>query len=384
MQYRNGLAVGNTVLTGAALANIASVAEMDEADLAAIEDAAELAAAVGTYEGEDTLAEDLAATVDNVAGLLPAATFTIAIDSTDAYTYTATPTAAATVAIGETKTKASIAPGGSTSHNMAFTLPTVNVTPMFYVAYDKGTHAGTLTIGGEVVTGSGKLYFFWTGEAYETYSAGEITVTVPDQVVKVTVTLTSNDNTLILALPTGPTNVSNPLVLDVAITADGGTKTKIDVVLSDSLTVSDAANGKYILFCAEEGVWIYVEQSSQIDGLLTDVAALETKTTYLATKAITAHAASVTIPDLTAYVTLIYTSSNAATQVVTLPTGAVNVGHTIYVKVAITGTDDVDLVIGGGQGNIETLQNCVMAFDCIAAGHWMSRLAMYGPAGEGV
>lgn len=171
-QFMNGLAVGDTKLTGEAMTNIAAVAEMDEADLAAIEDAAELAAAVGTYEGEDDIATDLAAVVTKTTR-----TAILEIDAVPTPLTVAVPTKCAGVNID-------IVDGGDTN----------------------------------------------------------------------TIELTLDDDAI---------NVGDTIPVIVSLTADSGTACVIDIVHGTASTISSAANGTYLFYCAAEGEWICVVQPAQ-------------------------------------------------------------------------------------------------------------------------
>lgn len=280
--YVNGLSVGGTTLTGAALTNIASVAEMDESDLAAIEDAAELAAVIGTYAGDEDLSTDVAALETSVdtaeTGLLDRTTaleyldylsYAEDVEVGTTYTYDGTPSEDVSDAIVAGKTCAVITPGGSTNWNLTFTLPSTNTsdTNVFKVSYDLGTHAGTVIVGGETLSGSGILHFFWTGAAWATWDTNALSITLPDRSRGIFVALEDGGvaNAITVILPVGASNVGKTILLGVSLTADSDAACTLNITgnifsssgLSENVT--DVENGMYALHCGSAGLWIPVK-----------------------------------------------------------------------------------------------------------------------------
>ena len=137
LRFPNGIVIGKTKFTAAELASIEAVANLSAEDLAALADTAELATAVGTYEGENDIVTDLAAAVsaigDESAGLVKDVSdlqsdvamldFTEDLESGHTYTYDATPSGAVTATVTAGKTYAVITPGGATAHALTFALP---------------------------------------------------------------------------------------------------------------------------------------------------------------------------------------------------------------------------------------------------------------------
>lgn len=274
-------------------AKIAAIGDLSSEEVAAIVaaggDIVALQTAVGTYNGEDDLATDVASLqttvntadtglTDRVVALeATVSTLEYAVRNSliedltvgTTYTYASTPGADVTVAITAGKTCAVITPGGATSHNLTFTLPTTNTTDtdVFHVTYDKGTHAGTLTIQGVARTGSGVLHYFWTGTAWATWSTGAYSVTLSDQITGIIVSLedAGSSNTLTLVLPTGEESIGKDLCLVVDLTADAATACTLNLTgsfyTSSGITdnVEDVKNGVYNMKCIAAGVWVPFE-----------------------------------------------------------------------------------------------------------------------------
>ena len=308
IRYVNGVVIGNTELGADELANLETVANLSADDLAALAESAEALEAIGTYEGATDIATDLATVYASVetasTGLLDRTTALetavgtyagaadIATDLASAkenvdsmltvllsnysedttvgttYVYSDTPTADVVAVVTAGSTAATITPGGATAWALTFTLPTASnsETNVFRVDYDLGTHTGTVTIGGVVVTGSGVLHFFWNGSAYVTWVTGAHTVTLSDNSAGILVRIEDGDaaNAITVTLPTSVNNVSRTLVVAVSLTADAGTACTLNLAgyfltaAGLSTNVTNVANGVYVLHGIDSGLWVPV------------------------------------------------------------------------------------------------------------------------------
>ena len=302
IRYKNGLVIGNTEFGSEELTNIETVANLSAEDLEALASSAEALDVIGIYEGENNIATDLAAVIGTVGnaeaglvadvdaletsvntaetGLLDRATaLETAVDSmltvrmlnytedtTVGYYYSDKPTADVDVDIPTGKTAASIAPGGATAWALNFDLPATNTTDtyVFRVYYSLGTHTGTLTIGGKVVTGTGVLHFFWNGTAWATWNAGAYSITLPDNSVGVIVGLVDagNTNALTVVLPNSVTNISRTSTVLVNLTADSDTACTLNLTgqfmtgAGLSSNVTNVANGAYVLYCIDTQTFV--------------------------------------------------------------------------------------------------------------------------------
>ena len=230
----------------------------------------DLETAVGTYAGAADIATDLASTKENVDSMLTVLCSDYSEDTTvgTTYVYSDTPTADVVAVVTAGSTAATITPGGATAWALTFTLPTANnsETNLFRVDYDLGTHTGTVTIGGEVVTGSGVLHFFWNGSAYVTWVTGAHTVTLPDNSAGILVQIEDGDeaNAITVTLPTSVSNISRTLVVGVNLTASAGTACTLNLAGSFltaagfSTNITNVANGVYVLHCLNHELWVPV------------------------------------------------------------------------------------------------------------------------------
>lgn len=261
----------NTAETGLLDRTTALETSVDTAETGLLDRTTALETAVGTYSGEDDLATDLAAAEENIANLQPAAYLDYTEDSGESYTYTydSTPDADASIAIPSEKSYAVITPGGSTAFNLTFSLPAAPAGEVvdvlvFKASYDLGTHTGTVTIGGEAVTGSGILHFFWNGTAWVTWDTNSVTLTLPDRSTGISVGIedAGSSNTITVVLPDGASNIKGVLLIAVNLTADAGTACKLNIsgglITSSGLVTSieDVANGVYTLYCMRTGYWV--------------------------------------------------------------------------------------------------------------------------------
>ena len=244
---------------------------VDTADTGLLDRTTALEEAVGTYSGEDDLATDVAALQEDVGDLQHVSYLDYSEDTGASYTYTydSTPSEDTVVAIPSEKSYAVITPGGATAWALTFTLPAapageVADVRIFKVSYNLGTHTGTVTVGGVVVTGTGILHFFWTGSAWATWSTGAISLTIPDKSTGISVRLedAGNGNTVTVALPTDATNVGKVVLIAVHNTANSGTACLLNI--SGNLTTNtgvvtlleDVANGVYTVYCIRPGFWV--------------------------------------------------------------------------------------------------------------------------------
>lgn len=303
LRFLNGIVIGRTKFTAAELASIETVANLSAQDLAALANTAETLVVVGDAESglvkdvadlkttvdtettgltdrvgslettlgdaESGLVKDVADLGDRVTALEATASLDFSEDANPltTYVYSATPEAPVTEAITAGSTAASIAPQGSTEHALTFSLPASppeGGSRVFKLTYDKGTHAGTLTVGGVALTGAGVLHFFWSGTAWETWTAGAYTVAVPDNCPGIIVALADagDANTLTVVLPTGASNLGNPIGIGVILTATTGTACKVNLtanlLTASGVTedVADVANGAYVAQCVGSNLWI--------------------------------------------------------------------------------------------------------------------------------
>lgn len=87
------------------------------------------------------------------------------------------------------------------------------------------------------------------------------------------------------------------------------------------------------------------------------------------TLVVSAHTATRTIANNVVYATFTYSTSTAATQTVTLPTGESNIGKTLYVDCNLTGTDNITFNLGGAA-TIAGVKVGLYCFYCVAEGVW--------------
>ena len=246
------------------------VSTVGDASAGLVKDVDDLEATVGTYAGAADIATDLASAKENVDSMLTVLLSEYSEDTTvgTTYVYSDTPTADVVAVVTADSTAATITPGGATAWALTFTLPTANNsdTNLFRVDYDLGTHTGTVTIGGVVVTGSGVLHFFWNGTAYVTWTTNAYTITLPDNSAGILVQIEDGDeaNAVTVTLPTSVNNVSRTLVVVVSLTADAGTACTLNLAgnfltaAGPSTNVTNVANGVYVLHCLDSGLWVPV------------------------------------------------------------------------------------------------------------------------------
>lgn len=194
--------------------------------------------------------------------------------------------------------------------------------------------------------------------------------TVADQVRGVLVDITDANTALTLTLPTGAGNLGNVLTLTVAL--DGTTPGSLAVVCGGGATLSAVQNGTYSFQCTGTGVW---------KAITYDLYGANIVTVSDVTGAYTAY----TIPDRIN--TFVLSDSNTVegdkvAAVITLPTGAMNVGKTIRIAVYL-GNDaqkhTLNIVLGTLSGTLTNLANGVYKFRCHTTGEWTRELtAQYG------
>ncbi len=243
---------------------------VDTASTGLLDRTTALETAVGTYEGAANIATDLASAKENVDSMLTVLRSEYSEDTSvdTTYVYSDTPTADVVAVVTADSTAATITPGGATAWALTFTLPTANNsdTNVFRVDYDLGTHTGTVTIGGVVVTGSGVLHFFWNGTAYVTWTANAYAITLSDNSAGILVQIEDGDaaNAITVTLPTSVNNVSRTLVVVVNLTADAGTACTLNLAgnfltaAGPSTNVTNVANGVYVLHCLDSNTWVPV------------------------------------------------------------------------------------------------------------------------------
>lgn len=237
-------------------------------------------------------------------------------------------------------------------------------------------------------------------DAVTDFTAGA--ATVPDEVRGVTVDITDGNTALTLTLPTGATNLGDVLTLTVDL--DGANPGTLDVVCGGSVTLPSITNGQHTFHCTGTGIWKPMRNAAEILALQSDVEALETsvdtagtglldRTTALETYVdalqpvtaititdiTTAHEAY-TVPDRVS--ALILNDENTILEdqidaVITLPTGANNIGQKIGISVTL-GSDankhTVNVYLGSINGTLVNLADGNYGFYCIAAGQWTREL----------
>ncbi len=201
--------------------------------------------------------------------------------------------------------------------------------------------------------------------------------TVPDEVRGVTVDITDGNTALTLTLPTGATNLGDVLTLTVDL--DGANPGTLDVVCGGSVTLPSITNGQHTFHCTGTGIWKPMRNAAEILALQSDVDALQPVTAITITDITTAHEAY-TVPDRVS--ALILNDENTILEdkinaVITLPTGANNIGQKIGISVAL-GSDankhTVNVYLGSINGTLVNLADGTYAFYCIAAGQWAREL----------
>jgi hypothetical protein len=104
-----------------------------------------------------------------------------------------------------------------------------------------------------------------------------LAVTVPDNSSFVDMEFAADNDTVVLTLPTGESNLGRLLAVLVAITPDSGTATAADIVLGTIFgTESSVANGTYIYLCLATGEWAPLHalySVTPITGVMLDAAA---------------------------------------------------------------------------------------------------------------
>lgn len=202
--------------------------------------------------------------------------------------------------------------------------------------------------------------------------------TVANEVRGVTVDITDGDTALTLTLPTGAGNLGDVLTLTVDL--DGTTPGTLDVVCSDTLTLSSVANGQYTFHCTDTATWTPLAyEKSLVDtaGVAMNMAAPKDAAWVLAN-------GTYTIPDKQAGLYIHSDSTDANNCVVTLPTGAECVGDGCLVIVNCDGAgtpDTVDIVVNPSQ-TMTDVENGNYAFTCLATGYWGRVIAPQGDATE--
>ena len=82
-----------------------------------------------------------------------------------------------------------------------------------------------------------------------------LAVQVPDRTVNVLIEFTDDAGSIVLTLPEGEENIGHLCLVNVEITADQGTATKVNVV-SDLMTETDVGNGLHLYLCIAAGSWL--------------------------------------------------------------------------------------------------------------------------------
>ena len=251
-RFVRGVVIGDTDLTATELTNIETVANLDAEDLEALASSADALTAIGTYEGAADIATDLAAVVSTVgnaeAGLVSdVAALEASVDTANTGLLDRTTALETTVDTAETGLL-----------DRATALETAIGT--YAGAADIATDLAAVvsTVGDEyegVVSDVAALEVKVTALQAET--ALEITekpnplaITVPDNTPFVDITITADDDTIELTLPTGASNIGRLIAVRVDIT---GTTT-LDIH-TGAVEETGVANGLYLYYCVSEGIW---------------------------------------------------------------------------------------------------------------------------------
>lgn len=198
----------------------------------------------------------------------------------------------------------------------------------------------------------------------------DLTITIPDNTVYGTVVFTDDDGTVVLTLPTGATNIGGAFALYKDITADQGTATKVNVVLSETVTETDIANGWHLYLCNAEGVWKnmadILASAARVADLEAAAAVEITAVPYpLAVQvADKVHAVNVEIVD----------GGSTNTIELTLPAGAVNIAKELLILVSLTADAGTACKINinyDATQSFDDAANGAYYFRCIAAGTWV-------------
>jgi len=226
--------IGDTDLTAAELTNIETVANLDAEDLEALASSADALTAIGTYAGAADIATDLATVYASVetasTGLLDRTT---ALETTvdTASTGLLDRTTALETAVGTYEGAANIAT------DLAAVVATVG-----------DEYEGLVK---DVADAAADIIDLQAAATLEiTEKPNPLAVTVPDNTPYVNVSITADDGTIELTLPTGASNVGRLLALSVDISGS----TTLDVHTGMAVETS-IPNGSYLYYCVEEGTW---------------------------------------------------------------------------------------------------------------------------------
>ena len=215
-RFVRGVVIGDTDLTATELTNLETVANLDADDLAALASSADALTAIGTYEGAADIATDLAGVVSTVgdasAGLVK--------DVDDLEATVGTYAGAADIA---TDLAAVVATVGDEYEGMVK----------------------------DVADAAADIIDLQAAAVLEiTEKPNPLAVTVPDNTPYVTVSITADDGTIELTLPTGASNVGRLLALSVDIS--GSTTLDVHTGVAEETSIP---NGSYLYYCVGEGTW---------------------------------------------------------------------------------------------------------------------------------
>ena len=154
-----------------------------------------------------------------------------------------------------------------TGKTLTVSLPTDYVEDFVYVAYDTSDNASGDTVIGDVTVDNGTgaagvLVFWWDAdtEAYVSLTSSDPMYTLPDNCPKFKIDIddANSDNTFKVCLPTGISNISRALLLDITLT-DGSDDATIDIHGPGSADTS-AADGDHVYACfgldgSDDALW---------------------------------------------------------------------------------------------------------------------------------
>ena len=233
-RFVRGVVIGDTDLTATELTNIETVANLDAEDLEALASSADALTAIGTYAGAADIATDLATVYASVetasTGLLDRTT---ALETTvdTASTGLLDRTTALETAVGTYEGAANIAT------DLAAVVSTVG-----------DEYEGVVK---DVADAAADIIDLQAAAALEiTEKPNPLAVTVPDNTPYVNITITADDDTIELTLPTGASNIGRLIAVTVDIT--GTTTLDIHTGYAEETGV---ANGLYLYYCLREGIW---------------------------------------------------------------------------------------------------------------------------------
>ena len=253
-RFVRGVVIGDTDLTATELTNIETVANLDAEDLEALASSADALTAIGTYAGAADIATDLAGVVSTVgdasAGLVK--------DVDDLEATVGTYAGAADIA---TDLAGVVSTVGDASAGLVKDVDDLEATVGTYAgAADIATDLAAVvaTVGDEyegvvkdVADAAADIIDLQAAAVLEiTEKPNPLAVTVPDNTPYVTVSITADDGTIELTLPTGASNVGRLLALNVDIS--GSTTLDVHTGVAEETSIP---NGSYLYYCIGEGTW---------------------------------------------------------------------------------------------------------------------------------